>query len=74
VGWMTKVQFLAGAGHVCLYHHVQTTSVAYPASYPVGIRTLSPGVRQAWHKGDHSTPSSAEVKLALPHASSWPGA
>jgi hypothetical protein len=40
---------------------------------------VSPGVAQQEREGDHSSPSSAEVKnggavLPLPHTSSWRGA
>jgi hypothetical protein len=60
---MIGVRFLAGAGNSSLQHHVQTGSGAHPASYPVGTRALSVGVKQPGHEADHSPPSSsAEVK------------
>jgi len=36
MGWMTRVQFLAGAENFSLHHHVQTGSGSHPASYPMG--------------------------------------
>jgi hypothetical protein len=38
VTWMTRVRFLAGAGNFTLDHHVQTSSVAHLAFYPIGTR------------------------------------
>jgi hypothetical protein len=34
----SKVQFLAEAGNFSLHHHVQNSSGAHPASYPMGTR------------------------------------
>jgi hypothetical protein len=39
---MIRVQFLAGSGSFSLHHHVQTSSGAHPAAYPVGTLGLSP--------------------------------
>jgi hypothetical protein len=56
-----------------------TGSGAHPASYPVGSRDPSPGVKRPGREADHSPPSSAEVKNAwcytsTPNTSSWHGA
>jgi hypothetical protein len=48
---------IAVAENFSLHHRVQTSSGAYSASYPVGIRGFFPGA-----EADHSPPSSAEVK------------
>jgi hypothetical protein len=39
-----------------------TDSGAHPASYPVGTRVLSLGVKQPGHEADYSPPSNAEDK------------
>jgi hypothetical protein len=41
---------------------IQTSSEVHPASYPMGSRALSPGVKQPGCEPDHSTSTSAEVK------------
>jgi hypothetical protein len=43
-------------------HRVQNGSGAHPASYPMGIRGTSLGVKWPGREADHSPPSSAEVK------------
>jgi hypothetical protein len=43
-------------------HVVQTGSGAHPASYPMGTRGSSPGVKRPGREADHSPPASAEVK------------
>jgi hypothetical protein len=43
---------------------VQTVSGAHPASYPVGTRALSLGIKRPEHEADHSPPSSADIKNA----------
>jgi len=42
MGWMTGVQFLAGAGIVSLSRHVQTSTGAYPAFCTMDIRGSFP--------------------------------
>jgi hypothetical protein len=39
-----------------LHYHIQTSSGAHPASYPVGTWVKWPG-----HEADHTLPSSAKV-------------
>jgi hypothetical protein len=46
-GWMMGVQVLVGAESFSRHHHVQTSSGAHPASYPMGKRVSFPGVRAA---------------------------
>jgi hypothetical protein len=58
-----------------LYHRVQTGSESHPASYPMGTRGYSPGVKRPGHEASHSLPSNAEIKNAcsippLPYTSS----
>jgi hypothetical protein len=76
----SRVRFPAGAGKFSLHHRVQNGSGAHPASYPMGTRGFSLGVKRPGREADHSPPSSAEVKecaelyLHFPNTSSWRGA
>jgi hypothetical protein len=76
----SRVRFPAGAGNFSLHHRVQNGSGAHSASYPVGTRVSSPGVKQPGREADHSPPRSAEVKelvelyLHSSNTSSWRGA
>jgi hypothetical protein len=45
--WGSRVQLLAGAGNFSLHYHVQNSSEAHPASYPVGTRGFFPGAKLA---------------------------
>jgi hypothetical protein len=58
----SRVRFPTGAGNFSLKRRVQKGSGANPASYPMGTRVLSLGVKRPGHEADHSHPSSAEVK------------
>jgi hypothetical protein len=58
----SRVRFPAGAGNFSLNHRVQNGSWNHPASYPMGMRSLSLGVKRPECEADHSHPSSAEVK------------
>jgi hypothetical protein len=58
----SRFRFPAGAGNFSLHHRVQNGSGASPASYPMGTRGLSLGVKRQGREADHSPPSSAEVK------------
>jgi hypothetical protein len=77
---MIGVQFPAGARNFSLQHHVQTASGAHPASYPMGTRALSLGVKWSGCEAEHSPPSSAKFKECVelyvhsPNMSSWHGA
>jgi len=56
----TGVQFLAGAGILSPYHHVQTASRVCPASYTMTTGgSFREGVK---HEAYYSSPSSAKVK------------
>jgi hypothetical protein len=76
----SKVWFLAGAGNFSLHHHIQNSSGAHPASFPVGTRVLSLGIKRLGREADHSPPSSAKVKECVelyfhsPNMPSWHGA
>jgi hypothetical protein len=66
------VRVSTGAGNFSLHYRVQTGSGAHPASYPMDTRGSFPGVKRLGREADHSTPSSAEVKMRgarplLPH-------
>jgi hypothetical protein len=43
------IQFLAGVGNFSLHHHIQNGSGAHLASYPMGTRALSLGVKLTTH-------------------------
>jgi hypothetical protein len=45
--WDSRVQFPVGAGNFSLHHHVQNSSVAHSASYPMGTRGSFPGSKVA---------------------------
>jgi len=62
--WGPRGRFPAGAGNFSLRHSVQNGSGAHPASYPMGARALSLGVKRPGREADHSPPSSAENKDA----------
>jgi hypothetical protein len=47
-----------------LHHRVQNSSGAHPASYPVGTRALSLGLKRPGREADHSPPSSAKVTVS----------
>jgi hypothetical protein len=67
-----------GEGWEYFFHHrVQTGSEAYPASYPMGTRGSSLGLKSPGCEADHSSPSSREcVELYLhsPNTPPWLGA
>jgi hypothetical protein len=52
------VRFLAGAGNFSLLH-VQTSSGAYPESYPMSTGGAFPGVKRPGREADHSPPPSS---------------
>jgi hypothetical protein len=58
----STVRFQAGAGNFSLHRRVQNGSGAHPASYPMGTRGFSLGVKRPGREADYSPPSSAEVK------------
>jgi hypothetical protein len=43
----SRVRFPAGAGNFSLRHRVRNSSVAHPASYPMGTRDSFPGGKAA---------------------------
>jgi hypothetical protein len=58
------VRFPAEAGNFSLHHRVQNGSGAHTASYPMGTKGFSLGVKRHGRGTDHSIPSGAEVKNA----------
>jgi hypothetical protein len=58
----SRVRFPAGGWNFSLHHRVQNGSRAHPASYPMGTRDPSLGVKRPGREADHSPPSSTEVK------------
>jgi hypothetical protein len=61
----SRVRFPAGAWNFSLHHRVQNGSGVHPASYPMGTRALSLGVKRPGRDADHSPPSIAEVKVCV---------
>jgi hypothetical protein len=59
---MIGVRFPAGAGNFSLRSHVQTRSVAHPASYPMGSGGYFPGIKRPECEAGHLPLSSADVK------------
>jgi hypothetical protein len=43
----SRVRFLAGSGNFSLHHHIQNSSGAHPASYPMGTRVSFLGSKAA---------------------------
>jgi hypothetical protein len=60
--WGSRVRFPVGAGNFSLHHSDQNGSGAHLASYPMGTRGSSLGVKRPGSEANHSHPSSAEVK------------
>jgi hypothetical protein len=58
----STVRFPVGTGDFFLHHRLQNGSGAHPASYPMGTRGSSLGIKRPEREADHSPPSSAEVK------------
>jgi hypothetical protein len=77
---MVGIRFPAGAANFSLRQRVHTGYGAHPASYPMGTKGSSLGVKRPGREPDHSLPPSAEVKECVklyPHStntSSWRGA
>jgi hypothetical protein len=47
-GWMAGVQIAARVRFFSLLHNVQTSSEAYPVSYPVSTGASFPGGKAVW--------------------------
>jgi len=62
---MIGIRIPVEAGNFSLRHHLQTSSGAYPASYPMGTGVFSLGVKRPGREADQSPPSSAEVKECM---------
>jgi hypothetical protein len=58
----SRVRFPAGTGNFSLHHRVQNGTGTHPASYPMGTRGFSLGLKRPGREADHTPPSSAEVK------------
>jgi hypothetical protein len=61
-GQTTGVELPAMAKNFSLRHRVQARSGTHQASYPMGTRSFSPGVKRPGREDDHSLYCSAEVK------------
>jgi hypothetical protein len=59
-----RVRFPAGAGNFSLHSLVQNGSGANPASYPVGTRGSSLGVKRPGREADHSPPLAPRSKVS----------
>jgi hypothetical protein len=55
-----------------VHHRIRTGSGAHPASYPMDTRGSFPELKWPGREGDHSPPSSAEVKNAWCYTSPPP--
>jgi len=51
-----------GAGNFSRHHRVQIGTGAHSASYPMGTRALSLGVKRSEREAEHSPPPSSEDK------------
>jgi hypothetical protein len=51
-----------GTRDVSLFHNVQTGPGAQPASYPMGIGSIFPGIKRPKCEADRSPSCSAEVR------------
>jgi hypothetical protein len=72
------VRFPTEVRDFSLFHVVQTCSGADAASYQMGTRALSLGVKWPGREADYSPPSSTKVKnggtvYPVPHMTSWRG-
>jgi hypothetical protein len=70
-GWL-GVRVPAEAGNFPLHHCIQTGSGAHPASYPMGTRGSFAEVKQLEHEADHTSPASADIKIAWGYTSTPP--
>jgi hypothetical protein len=71
-GWMSGVEFLAGARDLSLHKRPDRLRPSFLSDGYLGVK-------RPWHEAEHSAPSSAEVKNGgaipqLPNTSSWRGA
>jgi hypothetical protein len=64
LGYGLGVRASAWTGNFSLHHRVQTGSGAYAASYPMGTRGPSLGIKRLGCEFYHSPPSSVDVKNA----------
>jgi len=71
MGWMTGVQFPAGAILGFFIFATVSRLVLVPTQHPVQwvLRAFPPVVKQLGHEGDHSPPSHAMVKDAWSYTS-----
>lgn len=49
-----------------LSHAAQTDSVPHPASYPIGTKDISSGIKRPRCEGNHFSPSKENVDLYIP--------
>jgi hypothetical protein len=73
LNWMCGQGSISSKGRIFfLHYHVQTDSVSHPASYPMGTRGPSPGLKQLEREADHLSISSDKVKNAWSFISTPP--
>jgi hypothetical protein len=70
--WWSRVRFPKGAGNFSLHHRVQNGYGAHTASYAMGTRGSSLGVKRPGREADHSPPPSVEVNNAWSCTSTHP--
>jgi len=61
--WMIQGSNPGGGRRFSLLQKVKTCFGAYPASFSVGTRCFSPGIKQQRQEVDLSPPSSAKPKI-----------
>jgi hypothetical protein len=73
-GWTIKgSEFESLQGQEFSFLHVVQAGIGvHPASYPMGTRNFSTGVKRPVRETDHSPPSSAEVKKSWIYTSTPP--
>jgi hypothetical protein len=61
-GWRASYGSPETAKYICLLHNVQIDSGTHQVFYPINTGIISLGLKRPGRKGEHSPPSSADVK------------
>jgi hypothetical protein len=71
MGWMSnKSGFTSWQGEkIFLFFSAQTNYEVHPASYPVDVEALCPGIKWPWHEDVHSPPATTKIKYAWSYTS-----
>ena len=62
IALLKRFRVPVGARGVSVFQNLQTSTGTHPESHSVGAEEFFPGVERSERDGDHSSPSSAEVK------------